>query len=186
MYLGDFVPGATIDFKFTTLGSSGAPTQLAGSPAVALYEGNSTTEITAGVTLTVDFDGRTGLNHVRIVGTTAGLGNGKHYQAIVTAGTVGGTSIVGYKVAQFTIRNVSRNEAIYYGTVTGSATTGGFADSAIPSHDDNHYRGRVVIFLGGNLNGQARDIIQDTNVGRIFVTSTWTQAPTIGDPYGIY
>jgi hypothetical protein len=72
-YRGDIRLGDTIDIKFSTVDSTGAPTTLAGSPAVAAYVGNSTTEITAGITLSVDFDSRTGLNNVRVV---ASGGNG--------------------------------------------------------------------------------------------------------------
>ena len=66
-YLGDFRLGDTIDFKFTTVQTTGAPFTLAGTPALAAYPANSATEVTAGITLTTDFDSRTGLNHVRIV-----------------------------------------------------------------------------------------------------------------------
>jgi hypothetical protein len=98
MYIGDFTPDATIDHKFTTVDSTGLPTTLAGSPVVSLYEGNSTTESATGVTLSPDFDARTGLHNVRIVGATAGLAHAKDYTAVITAGTVGGVSVVGYKL----------------------------------------------------------------------------------------
>lgn len=185
-WLGDRAHNSTIDFKFTTIDSTGAGATLSGTPTIALYDQNSTTESATGVTLTVDFDGRTGSNHVRIVGSTAGLVNGHDYQVVITAGTVSGVSVVGSCVGQFAVRNTSRNEAIYYGTVTGSASTTGFADSALPSRDDNHWQGRVVVFLTGNLTLQARDIQTYTNSTKAFVTSAWTQAPTVGDAYGIY
>jgi hypothetical protein len=104
MDYGDIRVGDTLDVFFTTVASTGAPTQLAGSPAVAAYVGNSTTEITAGLTLTVDFDSRTGLNHVRIVATSGnGFSAGSNVRLVLTAGTVGGTSVVGYVVAAFSI-----------------------------------------------------------------------------------
>jgi hypothetical protein len=105
MYHGDIRLGDTIDIKFTTRAfATGAPTTLAGSPSVAAYPGNSTTEITAGITLSVDFDSRTGLNNVRIV---ASGGNGyvtaTNYTLVITAGTVSGTSVVGECVGSFSI-----------------------------------------------------------------------------------
>ena len=58
-YQGDIALGQTIDVKFvTTAASTGQPTTLSGSPVISAYVGNSTTQITAGITLTVDFDGR--------------------------------------------------------------------------------------------------------------------------------
>jgi hypothetical protein len=105
MYHGDIRLGDTIDIKFTTRAfATGAPTTLAGSPSVAAYPGNSTTEITAGITLSVDFDSRTGLNNVRIV---ASGGNGyvtaTNYTLVITAGTVSGTSVVSECVGSFSI-----------------------------------------------------------------------------------
>lgn len=107
-YLGDITLGDTLDFKFSTVGTTGAPTTLAGTPAVSAYVGNSLTQITAGITLTVDFDGVTGLHNVRVV---ASAGNGFAAQTnvdlVITTGTVGGTSVVGYVVGSFSIENRS-------------------------------------------------------------------------------
>src|SRR5687767_15046237 len=106
MYAGDIRLESTIDLKFTTIDADGAPITLAGSPAVSAYPGNSTTQLTAGITLTVDFDGVTGLHNVRIVATAAnGYAAATNYALIITAGTVGGTSVVGYVVAHFSIEN---------------------------------------------------------------------------------
>ena len=107
-YWGDIRLGDTIDMKFCTVGTTGAPTQLAGSPSIAAYVGNSTTELTTGLTLTVDFDGRTGLNNVRVVASSGnGYTSAANYGLIITAGTVGGVSVVGYEVASFSIENRS-------------------------------------------------------------------------------
>jgi hypothetical protein len=94
-----------LDFKFTTRAfATGIPTVLAGSPVVEIYEDNSTTQITAAETLTVDFDSVVGLNNLRVVATAAnGFESGKTYSAVLSAGTVGGVSVVGEVVAQFSI-----------------------------------------------------------------------------------
>src|SRR5689334_20566702 len=97
MWLGEFDAGSTVDFKFTTRGTTGAPTTLSGTPAVSVYKSNSTTESTSGVTLTTDFDSRTGLNHVRVDLSSDGTfyATASDFQVVITAGTVGGTSVVG-------------------------------------------------------------------------------------------
>src|SRR3990167_1108863 len=99
----DYALETTFDVKFTTRRfSTGAPFTLAGTPVISAYVGNSLTQITAGITLTVDFDGVTGLNNVRVVATAAnGYDAGSNYQLVITTGTVGGTSVVGYVVAEF-------------------------------------------------------------------------------------
>lgn len=106
-YRGDIRLGATIDLKFTTRRfSTGAPFTLAGTPAVACYVGNGTTEITAGITLTADFDSRTGLNHVRVVATSGnGFAAGTDVDVVITAGTVDSVSVVGESVGSFSIQN---------------------------------------------------------------------------------
>lgn len=107
-YLGDFTLGETLDFKFTTVGTTGAPTTLAGTPVVSAYVGNSTTQITAGITLSVDFDGVTGLHSVQVVASGAnGFAAQTNVDLVITMGTVGGTSVVGYVIGSFSIENRS-------------------------------------------------------------------------------
>jgi hypothetical protein len=108
-YRGDIALGATIDVKFTTRRfSTGAPHTLAGSPAVAAYVDNGTTEITAGITLSVDFDSRTGLNNVRVVATSGnGFAAGTNVDLVITAGTVDSVSVVGEVIGSFSIENRS-------------------------------------------------------------------------------
>lgn len=107
-YLGDIRLGSTIDTKFTTRQISGAPFTLASSPVISAYVGNGTTEITSGITLTVDFDSRTGTNHVRVVATSGnGFATATDVQLVITTGTVNSVSVVGEVVAEFSIENRS-------------------------------------------------------------------------------
>jgi hypothetical protein len=107
-YIGDFNLGDTFDTKFTTRQISGAPSTLASSPVISAYVGNSTTEITAGITLSVDFDSRTGLNNVRVVATSGnGYATASNYQLVITTGTVNSVSVVGEVIAEFSIENRS-------------------------------------------------------------------------------
>jgi hypothetical protein len=101
----DITLGETRDFKFTTCEpDTGAPATLSGTPVISAYVDNSTTQITAGITLTVDFDGVTGLNNVRVVATSGnGFATGTNVALIITTGTVDSVSAVGYKVAEFSI-----------------------------------------------------------------------------------
>lgn len=101
----DYTVGDTLYFKFSTRSfSTGAPTTLAGTPVISAYEDDSLTQITAGITLTADFDSVTGLNHVTVVATGAnGFEAGKQYDLVITTGTVGGVSVVGEVVATFSL-----------------------------------------------------------------------------------
>jgi hypothetical protein len=121
---GDFTLGVTLDFKFTSRAfTTGAPFTLAGSPVVSAYPDNSTTEITAGITLTVDFDGVTGLNNIRVVATSGnGYADGTSYALVITTGTVNGVSVVGEVVGEFTLGRASTANLTQIGGVAQSAT----------------------------------------------------------------
>ena len=104
--LGDFTEDAVIDFKFHTHKEDGTPITLAGSPALAVYKSNGVVESTAGITLTVDFDSRTGMHHVRVdTSSNAFYTASNSYQVVITSGTVDGKSVVGYVIAQFSIQD---------------------------------------------------------------------------------
>jgi len=103
--MSDFQLEDTLFFRFTTRAfATGIPTVLAGTPAIDIYEDDSTTQVIVGETLTVDFDGVVGLNLITITATAAsGFEAGKSYCCIIEAGTVGGVSVVGEVVKEFTL-----------------------------------------------------------------------------------
>lgn len=126
-WAGDYALETTFDFKFTTRQfSDGVPTTLSGTPVVDIYEDNSVTQITGAETLTVDFDSVTGLNNLRIAATAAnGFESGKSYAAVITTGTVGGTSVVGEVVCNFSIERTSALRPTTAGRTLDVTTTGG-------------------------------------------------------------
>lgn len=101
----DYFIETIVHAKFTTRAfANGQPATLAGTPAVVVYANDNAVEILAGITLTVDFDGKTGLNHLAIDASAAnGYAVGTAYQAVISAGDVAGTSVVGEVVAQFSL-----------------------------------------------------------------------------------
>jgi hypothetical protein len=103
---GDYTAGKTVIIRFNTHKADGTPITLAGTPAVSVYK-NSTTESTAGVTLTVDYDSRTGLHHVAIDTSTDGTfyAAGSDFDVVITAGTVDSISVVGTVVGSFSLAN---------------------------------------------------------------------------------
>lgn len=123
-YIGDFHKGATVRQIFTTVNTSGVPTTLAGTPVISAYEDGGTTEITAGITLTVDLDARTGMHLIAVDTSDAAYEAGKDYHLVITTGTVSGSSVVGYVAGHFSVearfgivdallkRNVSNVEAL--------------------------------------------------------------------------
>ena len=160
MYAGDFAVGATLDLFFTTRRfSTGAPFTLAGTPVISAYEDNSTTEITAGITLTADFDTRTGLNHVRVVASGAnGFEAGKSYYLVITTGTVDSVSVVGEVIGVFTLeRSALADASITAAKIAADAITAAkVADGTIDA----------ATFAAGAINAAAiaADAITDAKV----------------------
>lgn len=189
MYFFDINAGNTLDFKFNMVNTSSVPTTLAGSPVISIYKDNDTTQSTSGVTLTVDFDGITGLNHVRIDTSASAsfYSFGSSFQAVITTGTVGGVSVVGYVVLHFGVNN-----RIALGTGTGacasSATTTNIPTSGLyPAVTvANQLKGRIIIFnyntTTAALRGQATDITANTS-GGVLTVSALTNAPANGDTF---
>ena len=113
-HLGDFDAASVLYTKFTTYRpSTGAPFTLAGTPVVSVYKDGSLTQSTAGITLTVDFDGLTGLHHLAIDTSADGTfySAGSHFEAVITTGTVDSVSVVGSCVASFSLRKDSALKA---------------------------------------------------------------------------
>lgn len=193
-WLGDFKLGDTFDMKFTTTAAStGAPTTLSGSPVISAYPGNSTTELTAGITLTVDFDARTGLNNVRVVATAGnGYAAGTNYQLVITTGTVGGTSAVGYVVGEFSIENRVLNLASVP-VLTGPYPAFGIIDSgtaqaatsttlqirAAATFADSTGVGATAMVFGSNQGyWQMRAATQNVGSTDTFTVDAWDVTPT--------
>ena len=106
-YKGDIVAGSTIPFSFNTRDATGAPITLAGSPVISIYKNGNATEVTTGVSLAVDYDSRTGYHRVSVDTSLDGTfyAAGNDFYAVITTGTVSGTSVVGSEVGQFSIEN---------------------------------------------------------------------------------
>lgn len=107
MDLGDRFLSSTFYTKFTTVNASGVPTTLGSTPSLQFYVNAGVTAFTAGLSLDVDLNSITGMNHVTVIATTSATAwaTGTDVQVIVATGTVSGVSIKGYKVCEFSIQN---------------------------------------------------------------------------------
>lgn len=102
--LGIYAAGDNVDFKFTTKDFGGAPITLS-SGDMRVYKSNSTAPSTAGVTLTANHAGVTGMHHGRIAlgADTTFYAATNDFQVILSTGTVDGVSVIGDVVAHFAI-----------------------------------------------------------------------------------
>jgi len=101
----DYALEDTVFVPFTTRAfATGIPTVLSGTPAVDIYEDATATPIVTGDTLSVDHNSVVGFNMVTITATSGtGFNLGGKYTVVIQAGTVGGVSVVGEVVGEFTI-----------------------------------------------------------------------------------
>jgi len=173
----DITLGDTFYHFFTTRAfATGVPGTLSGTPVLSVLEENNVTPITAGVSVQVDRASVVGLNQATIVATGAnGYEAGKSYAIYISTGTVGGTSVVGEVVGEFTIqlthsgikKNVamanfkflmtdSTNHAPATGltvTVTRAIDDGAFAAGTLSAVTEVAFGIYRVDFGAGDLNG---------------------------------
>lgn len=126
-YVGDYLPTAVVYFKFFVTDAVGAPTTLGGTPVVKVYKNDADgTETTTGVTLTADFDSKTGLCQVAVDTSADGTfyAAGNDFEAVITTGTVGAVSAVGTPVGHFSLSNrpVVLADGVAHGGTPGSST----------------------------------------------------------------
>ena len=176
-YRGDIRLGDTIDVKFTTRQISGAPFTLGGTPVISAYVGNGTTVITAGITLTVDFDARTGLNNVRVVASSGnGFATATNVQLVITTGTVNSVSVVGEVVAEFSIENRRSDVQFWNGTQVATPATAGIPDVNVKNM--NNVAATPITTIKA-VQGLAVDGVITTLTNLPAITANWLTAAGI-------
>ncbi len=100
----DFELEDTLFLPFTTRAfATGIPTALAAG-VIDIYEDVTATPIITTETLTVSLNSKVGFNMITVTATAAsGFEIGKHYTALLNAGTVGGVSVANEVAYEFTI-----------------------------------------------------------------------------------
>ena len=90
VYLGDFPVSGVVDFKWSSNNADGASITRATNGTVSVYKSNSTTQSTAGVTDTEDFDSLTGIHHCRIDTSADGTfyAAGNEFSVVLSAATI--------------------------------------------------------------------------------------------------
>ncbi len=108
-YVGDYAVGSTFYHRFTTVNASGVPTTLGNTPSCEYYVDGGTTAFSGGLSLTVDFNSKTGLNSLQVIATTSctGIASAKNISVQIAAGTVSAVSVVGYPVIEYSLENRS-------------------------------------------------------------------------------
>lgn len=188
-YKGDFNTGDVVRCPFNTLDNTGVLTTLAGTPAVKVYKnGDAASEVTTGVTLTVDFDGTTG-SHFLSIDTSSDAtfySPGSEFSAKITAGTVGGVSVVGKWLCSWSIRN---RVGVIIPNGRGTAAAAGVSTITLQTAlgaNNNAYCCTIAIVSGTGV-GQQRVIVGYVNGTKVAtVDRAWDTALDTTSKYEIY
>ena len=106
-YLGDFAPGATVRDMFNTSDATGASITRATNGTISVYKDGGTTQSTAGLTDTEDFDTPlTGVHLVTIDTSADGTfySTGSDFIVVLSAATID-TRVVNAALFSFSLRN---------------------------------------------------------------------------------
>lgn len=192
-HYGDYVAGSVVYMMDTTFVNY-TPTDLAGTPAFSVYkDDSSSTETTTGVTLVAPFDSHAGLLSLKIDTSQDGTfyATGHTFHVVLTTGTLGGVSQIGWVVGSFTLGR--GNIASYAGDTpqTGDSfavvKSGGTGDNAAIKTQTDKLAFTVTNKVDANVLDIAGDAVSPASlakttvaIGRGTVTSgaSTTSVPT--------
>jgi len=104
-YLGDFKKGSAVYFCWSTQDKNGASITRSVDGTIKVYKDDGTTECTAGITDTEDFDGLTGIHNFKIdLSSDAFYAGGHDYIVVLSGATIDGET-VNSVLATFSIEN---------------------------------------------------------------------------------
>lgn len=161
VYLGDFAEDATVHFIWASYDSSGASVTRATDGTVSVYKDNGTTQSTAGVTDTEDFDTLTGI-HACTIDTSADAfyATGANYTVVLSAATIDGQT-VNAVLAHFSVENRTAFPKADYPT--------NFADLAITAST-----GRVTAGTVSDKTGYALTTAERNSIADALLKRDWT------------
>ena len=140
IFMDIYAAGSIIYRNFNTHKADGTPITLAGTPTARVYKDDGTTEDDSGITLTVDFDSKTGLHNVKIDTSQDATfyATGHDYSVVLSAGTVDGVSVVGYEIFKFRLGEIPVDVV----KISGDATA---ADNCEADYDGTGYAGGTIV-----------------------------------------
>ena len=104
-YLGDFKEDSVLYFMWDTNDKNGASITRATDGTIQVYKDDGTTETTAGITDTEDFDSLTGVHNCKIdTSADAFYATGHDYSVVLSGATIDGET-VNAVLANFSIEN---------------------------------------------------------------------------------
>ena len=113
MYLGDYAEDATLYFCWTSNDKDGASITRATNGTIQIYKDDSTTELTAGITDTEDFNSLAGIHNCKIdLSADAFYAAGHDYSVVLNGAIIDGET-VNAVLAHFSIENRFTSQAFF-------------------------------------------------------------------------
>lgn len=178
--LGNRVEDSTIDFKWSSNSSAGASITRSTNGTISVYKGSGTTQSTAGVTDTEDFDALTGIHHVTIdTAADAFYAVDNDYDVVLSAATIDGQT-VNAVLAHFRIERGFNEVDVtkWLGTAAATPTVAG-----VPEVDVTHFGGSAGTFASGIPSVNAAQISADATAAdnlETMLDGTGGQALSLG------
>lgn len=181
-HLGDFAPGQTVRFLWSTNAAAGGSITRATNGTISVYKDGSVTQTTTGVTDTEDFDSLTGIHSCEIATTDAFYAAGSHFDVVLSGATIDGET-VNSVLASFTI---GRTGVLATGTAQAGAA-GTIQLAAATSFADDILKGATVSIIAGTGAGQSRAITAWTSAtDTATISPNWDVNPDSTSIYNVY
>lgn len=156
-YAGDFSLDQTVRLMFDTNDAAGGATGLDTAGTVSVYKDGSTTQSTAGVTVTNNFDGVTGIHLVEIdTSASTFYVVGADYHVVLAGGDIDGETINAV-LGSFSIEN-RRTEVLTHCSVATDNTATSFTLGGTLSSTNDFYNGQLLVGTSGTNKGVVREI----------------------------
>jgi hypothetical protein len=171
-YLGNITAGQTLNFMFSTSNQSGGAVAPTTPGTVTVYEDNSTTGMTNGVTYTPSFNGVPGVNLVTIATSDAFYAAGHDYTVVLSGAVIDGQTVnavvagfsIAFRAATADLITI-RGQAVACSRPVTVAASVGF--DTIPQQDANGYLKSNLYYwrdqqpaglVSGNIPGDAQAV----------------------------
>ena len=119
MYLGDHLPGQPVKFPWSTNAKTGGSSARSVQGAVRVYKGSSSTEFTAGIVDTPNFDALTGVQYGTLDTTDSFYVAHEDYSIVLVGAIIDGEQVNAI-LGAFSILNRGTNVLLTPGVVSGS------------------------------------------------------------------
>jgi len=147
-YLGDYAEDGTLDMMWDSNNGSGGSVTRATDGTISVYKDNSTTQTTAGITDTEDFDGVTGIHQIRILLTDAFYAAQTDYVIVLSGAVIDGqtvNSVIGHFSIENRVADIRR--------INGGRTDGNNATLSLASLSVINSGGTSVVFRSSGGSG---------------------------------